>query len=73
MVEKNFELTVNQFFDDLCIDALAELSKDIDFDNIDTIIVDEAQLFTEKEILSIESLKRTIIHQFFCLVMTFSF
>ena len=56
-LKKNFGLTVNQFFDDLCIDALAELSKDKDFDNIDTIIVDEAQLFTQKEILSIESLK----------------
>ena len=54
---ENFGITPNQFFDDVCIDALSELRKDKEFDKIDTIIVDEAQLFTEKEILSIESLK----------------
>lgn len=54
---KNFGLTTNQFFDDLCINALAELSKNDEFEKIDTIIVDEAQLFSKKEILAIESLK----------------
>jgi|TARA_B100001093_G_C26836439_1_gene1018540 thymidine kinase len=56
-LDQNFGITPNKFFDEICIDALAELGKDKDFENIDTIIVDEAQLFTEKEILSIESLK----------------
>lgn len=56
LVEK-FGITKQAFYSELCIEAIRELGKNKNFEQIDTIIVDEAQLFTKNEILAIESLK----------------
>ncbi len=56
-LKEKYGITRNQYFNDICIKALNELKKNEDFNSIDTIIVDEAQLFSEEEILAIESLK----------------
>tara|TARA_B100001287_G_scaffold197671_1_gene167259 strand:- start:99 stop:1979 length:1881 start_codon:yes stop_codon:yes gene_type:complete len=56
-LKEKFRITRNEYFNDICIEALKELKSNKDFESIDTIIVDEAQLFSENEILAIESLK----------------
>ena len=48
----NFSFTENEFFSNICIKALEEISQSEEFDKFDTIIIDEAQLFLPEQILT---------------------
>ena len=69
----NFSFTENEFFSNICIKALEEISQSEEFDKFDTIIIDEAQLFLPEQILAIKSLLSKDEPSMFLFADTFQF
>jgi len=69
----NFSFSENEFFSSICIKALEEISTSDEFDKFDTIIIDEAQLFSPEQITVIKSLLTEEEPSMFLFADTFQF
>ena len=69
----NFNFSENEFYSDICTEALLEISSSDDFDKFDAIILDEAQLFSQKQILAIKTLLSDEKPSMFLFADTFQF
>lgn len=69
----NFTFSENEFYSKICIKALGEIAESDEFDKFDTIIIDEAQLFSPEQILAIKSLLTQDEPSMFLFADTFQF